>query len=100
MTVIQATRAVMEAGVNLAFFNFILADVAIQYYMENTGPVQEKDYPYKGYDNTCRVDPSKSVFDVLDYYLMDGDSETEMVNLLYETGPLSVCLNADPLQFY
>lgn len=68
--------------------------------MENTGPVPESSYPYKGYDDRCRVDPSKSVFPVKDYYLMGSEDEKEMLNLLYETGPLSVCLNADPLQWY
>ena len=55
------------------------------------------------YEGTCDVDPSKFILKVTGYNALCDFSECdedEMKDFLYETGPLSVALNADPLMYY
>ena len=73
---------------------------------ENGGIMTDTDYPYKGYKSTCRSDASKYVDMTITGYTKLGSSsstwdpvdEDEIKEFLYETGPLAVALNANPLQ--
>ena len=75
---------------------------------ENGGIMTDADYPYAGYKQTCKSDPSKYVDMTITGYKKLGSSsstwdpvdEDEIKEFLYETGPLAVALNANTLQFY
>ena len=75
---------------------------------ENGGIMTDADYPYAGYKQTCKSDPSKYVDMTITGYKKLGSSsstwdpvdEDEIKEFLYETGPLAVALNANPLQTY
>ena len=75
---------------------------------ENGGIMTDADYPYVGYKQSCKSDPSKYVDMTITGYKKLGSSsstwdpvdEDEIKEFLYETGPLAVALNANPLQTY
>ena len=75
---------------------------------KNGGIMLEADYPYKGYKGTCKSDSSKYEGMKINGWKKLGDSsstwscvdEDEVKEFLYETGPLAIALNADPLQTY
>ena len=73
-------------------------------WLESNGMETEKDYPYTGYQQSCKKDTSKYIdMKVTGYNLLCDWSpcdEAEVKEYLYETGPLSVALNANPLQTY
>ena len=85
-----------------------LMEYTFTWLKENGGIMLEDDYPYEGYDATCRSDPSKYVDMKITGYKKLGSStstwspvdEDEVKEFLYETGPLSIALNANPLQTY
>ena len=81
-----------------------LMEYAFTFLQENGGINTEDDYPYVGYQQSCAADPSKYVdMQVTGYNALCDFSECdegEMKDFLYETGPLSVALNADPLMWY
>ena len=68
----------------------------------------ESDYPYTGRKGSCKSDASKYAdFKVTGFKKLGSSSselscvdEDEMKEFLYENGPLSVALNARPLQTY
>lgn len=71
-------------------------------YVTSTGGIeQESDYPYTsmtGKTGTCAAESSKYVVTVDKYYGLKG--ETNMANYMLETGPLSVCLDANTWNTY
>ena len=75
---------------------------------ENGGIMTDKDYPYKGRKGTCQSDETKYVdMQITGYTKLGSGSSTwdpvdedEIKEFLYETGPLAVALNANPLQTY
>ena len=80
-----------------------LMDYAFEW-LESNGIEKQTDYPYTGKKGTCKKDPSLYVdMTVTGYNLLcdwEPCDEDEMKEFLYETGPLSVALNANPLQTY
>ena len=78
-------------------------------YLKKAGCIMtDADYPYKGIKSTCKLDTSKCV-DMLvtgfkklgsSYTIWSPVDEEEVKEFLYENGPLSVALNASPLQSY
>jgi C1A family cysteine protease len=76
-----------------------LMENAFQYLQQNGGIELSKDYPYKARDGQCRFDKSKSALQVKGFHFGSQDEE-EIKQMLFSTGPLSVALNADTLQFY
>lgn len=75
-----------------------LMDLAFAYLIKN-GAVQEKDYPYKGKDQRCKLKPSDVVVKVKSFNDI-SKNEDEIKEVLYTTGPLSVAVNANPFQTY
>ena len=77
-------------------------------WLKDNGLMLEEDYPYTGYDGTCKADPSKYIdMKVTGYKKLGSSSSTwspvdedEIKEFLYETAPLSIALNANPLQTY
>ena len=75
---------------------------------KNGGIMFEADYPYTGRKSTCKSSSSKYADMKITGYIKLGDSfdsyspadEDEMKEFLYENGPLSIAINADPLQMY
>jgi len=65
----------------------------------------ESGYPYTAEDGTCSESASTQGTVIKSYksYCTEQTSacdETQMAALLYKYGPLSACLDADPMQFY
>jgi len=68
-------------------------------YAIREGMESEEDYPYKGVDQTCKVDKSKIKYHFTKWSWVD-DNEDAMVAGLNENGPLSVALDATYWSFY
>ena len=85
-----------------------LMEYAFTWLKENGGIMKQADYTYKGYKSTCRSNPSKYVDMKITGYTKLGSSystwspvdEGQIKEFLYETGPLAVAMNADPLSSY
>lgn len=74
-------------------------------YLEKTGVMLAKDYPYAGRDQACKFDQNKVAAKVTGYRFATGKSaetvnENDLKQLLFENGPFSIAINATPLQFY
>ena len=77
-------------------------------WLKDNGIMTEADYPYKGYKGTCKIDLDKCVHMTITGFEKLGDpssvfscvDEEEMKEFLYRIGPLSIALNANPLQTY
>ena len=77
-------------------------------WLKKNGIMTDSDYPYKGVKQTCKQDKSKYVDMSVTGYKKLGTStstwspvdEDEIKEFLYETGPLAIALNANPLQTY
>ena len=85
-----------------------LMEYSFTWLKDNGGFNLDTDYPYKGTKQACKSDSSKYVDMKVTGYkkLANGYSNWDCVDedgikeLLYETGPLAVALNANPLQTY
>ena len=77
-------------------------------WLKENGIMTDADYPYVGYKHNCQLDPSKYIDMKVTGYKKLGSSaltwtpvdEDEIKEFLYETGPLAIALNGDPLQTY
>ena len=76
-----------------------LMDNAFKYIHEVGGIQTEAEYPYVARDETCKFDKSKVAVKVAGFEDI-SQNEDEIAKVLIENGPLSVALNATPLQFY
>ena len=85
-----------------------LMEYAFAWLKKNGGIMLDSDYPYRGYKQSCKSDKTKYVDMTVTGYKKLGSSystwsavdEDEVKEFLYETGPLAIALNADPLQTY
>ena len=85
-----------------------LMEYAFTWLKKNGGIMYDSDYAYKGTKGTCKSDSSKYAdFKVTGYKKLGSSystwscvDEDEVKEFLYETGPLAIALNADPLQTY
>ncbi len=85
-----------------------LMEYSFTWLKKNGGIMYESDYAYKGTKSTCKSDSSKYAdFKVTGYKKLGSSwstwsavDEDEIKEFLYETGPLAIALNADPLQTY
>jgi len=66
---------------------------AFDYVKSAPGLETLEDYPYTGFNGQCKFDPTKAVAQVSGYFNV-SKNETLMVQVTYETGPLSVAVNA------
>ena len=82
---------------------------AFTWISENGGSIMKQaDYPYKGYQGTCKSNPSKFVDMIVTGYIKLGSSsyelepidEEQIKEFLYETGPICAGINGDPLKYY
>jgi cathepsin F len=85
-----------------------LMEYAFTWLKNNGGIMYDSDYSYTGRKSTCRKDASKYAdFKVTGYKKLGSSYSTwsavdegEVRDFLYQTGPLAIALNADPLQTY
>ena len=86
-----------------------LMERAFTWISENGGSIMKQaDYPYKAIKSTCKADSSKYIDMIVTGYTKLGSSssalepvdEEQIKEFLYETGPLAVVMNADPLHSY
>ena len=79
-----------------------LMEYAFTWLKQNGGIMTDADYPYVGYKQSCKTDPSKyNDMKVTGYKKLNYPAdEEEMKEFLYETSPLIVGLNGTPLQTY
>jgi len=74
---------------------------AYQYVIAAGGLESESDYPYTAYDDTCAFKADKVQGKIKDFtYITKTKNETEMMAKLVVAGPLSICVDAAPWQFY
>ena len=85
-----------------------LMEYSFTWLKKNGGIMLDSDYPYKGTKQSCKSDKTKYVDMTITGYKKLGSSwstwsavdEDEIKEFLYQTGPLAIALNADPLQTY
>ena len=86
-----------------------LMELTFDWFQQYGGIMSMADYPYKGRKQTCKADKTKFDPDVVFNgweKLGDPDEtwspvdEDAIKEYLYETGPLAIAMNADPLQYY
>ncbi|XP_018017428.1 putative cysteine proteinase CG12163 isoform X1 [Hyalella azteca] len=63
------------------------------------GLESEEQYPYDGHDGTCHVEAAKAKVHVNGSVELPTD-ETQIAQWLVKNGPISIGINANPLQFY
>ena len=73
---------------------------AYKWIKDNGGLQSDTDYPYEAKDQTCKQDITKNVVKVSTYQLLDSTDEEVIKQYLYEKGPLSIGINANPLNWY
>lgn len=71
-----------------------------RYIISHGGLETEEEYPYKGYDEPCAYNRSRNEVVRVQSWVNITTKEEVIRRVLYMYGPLSVALNADPLQFY
>lgn len=73
---------------------------AFTWIKDNGGLNLEEDYPYTVAKSTCKSIPSKYAIKVNGFDMIISEDEDEMRDYLFETAPISVMLNAQPLFWY
>jgi len=78
---------------------------ALQDIIDWGGIALRKDYPYTGHDGKCRLDtnPPALYAPIKNYTCLSGPEladEKYMASYLVQNGPLSIALDASPLQLY
>ncbi|XP_047987093.1 thiol protease aleurain-like [Leguminivora glycinivorella] len=69
-------------------------------YHKKVGVVLEKDYPYRGKQSACQVDPTKVVTKVMDYTVYQTVDEETLKQLVYQMGPLAVAIDDADILFH
>jgi C1A family cysteine protease len=70
-------------------------------YLQKTGGIMASaDYKYTARDQKCKFDKTKVALLISGFKFAGSEDEEQIKQFLYETGPLAIALNADPLQFY
>ena len=77
-----------------------LMESAFKHLRENGGLQGEEDYSYSGTVDECKFDITKAKAQIMGFSFAKNADEKEIAQMLYETGPLSIALNASTLQFY
>jgi cathepsin F len=72
---------------------------AYEYLIQAGGSVSEADYPYTAADGTCHFDKSKVVAKISNWTAISTD-ETQIAAYTAAHGPLSIGINAGPMQLY
>jgi len=74
---------------------------AYQYIMSAGGQEYYQNYPYTAVTGSCHFDASHIDAKLSGWsYVTESDNEPAMVNYLVANGPLSICVDAEPWQYY
>jgi len=76
---------------------------AMEYVIGAGGQELEKDYPYTGQDGQCTVDKADFAASINSWHYVSQSAGTEMTTMMTyvaTTGPVSVCVDAAPWQYY
>lgn len=68
-------------------------------WLKNKGVENDANYPYHGRKETCHFDAGKATYKVTGYKNVSKNEE-EILKVLYETGPLSIAVDATDFQTY
>ncbi len=69
-------------------------------YVQAHGLTLNANYKYTARDGKCREPQVKSAISVKGQHFAADQDEEKIKKMLAETGPLSIAINAEPLQFY
>jgi C1A family cysteine protease len=73
---------------------------AFDYLKDNGGIQSYSDYKYTGRQGSCKFNPDRAVVQVTGWVSAGTTDEKKIRDMLYQRGPLSVAVNAVPLQYY
>jgi len=73
---------------------------AFQYVIKNNGINTLEDYPYTGYEGSCKYDASKAIHGWTSWNYVTVNAEDDLRQYLYDNGPVSVGVHADEWFFY
>jgi cathepsin F len=74
---------------------------AFNYVISAGGLDTAASYPYTAQDGTCNYQPADAGAKVTSWsYVTQNDDENAMMNTLYQTGPLSICVDASSWSSY
>jgi len=76
---------------------------AYQYVIKAGGLETEAAYPYTAVDGTCNFQKNKVVSSITKWVSVSttaAQEDTDMLNYVANTGPVSVCVDAAPWQYY
>ncbi len=77
-----------------------LMENAFEYLTNNGGIMLQKDYPYTARNGKCKFSKAKVAVTLNGFNKLDSTDEDEIATFLASNGPLSIAVNADPLQYY
>jgi len=69
-------------------------------FLTKDGVQAQSDYPYTAEDGTCSFDKSLVKVTISGFLKLDSSDEVDIANYLSTQGPLSIAINAGPLQYY
>jgi len=72
---------------------------AFTWLSQNGGLEPAENYPYFGFQGTCKINPAMQIVKVKGYLNFTADEEV-IAQSLYQYGPLSTGINGNKLQFY
>jgi cathepsin L len=74
---------------------------AYDYVIESQGGkfMLDSDYPYDGYDGTCRFDAAKGVTNLVGYYVVKSGDELDLQNAIWTKGAAVVTIDASSVSF-
>jgi len=76
-------------------------DKAFDYIKSAGGQDTLDSYPYTAQDGSCNFNPSNVAADVVSWtWVTQSDDENAMQQAVYQTGPLSICVDASSWQNY
>jgi len=101
--VVLAPQQIVDCDTNDDGCNGGYPSSAFAYIIKNKGLDLEVDYPYKGVDGTCAFKKADVGGTIISWHYVSQSASTEMTDMMTyvaERGPVSVCVDAAPWQFY
>jgi len=77
-----------------------LMDNAFRWIIKNKGIATERSYPYYAVEGKCRTDAKIITGAHINNFTILPQNETIIQSYVYEHGPASIAINANPLQHY
>jgi len=68
-------------------------EFAYNYIKWNQGIESERDYPYRGYDDTCHADRTRVTSTVSGYHMIAAGDERELTQAVQTVGPVAVAVS-------